>query len=198
MGRRPSSGGRECGLPAEAARYRRPIERGRDLTGVIVLAASQSVEAQQLRMHCLCGDELRRRGDSWSAPLGPVTSDADNGTRTLRFRYRSDEEVWSVEIGRHPEATVVAVLEIIPALPLSAGDRRWRALASRLGPVPEIAEVHRRAVPLAGREIVAARRAVHPSHIVDRLMMRDRAMAMAEIETLLFGCRPQLETLLCA
>jgi hypothetical protein len=28
-------------------------------------------------------------------------------------------------------------------------------------------------------------------------MMRDRAMVMAEVETLLFGCGPALETLRC-
>jgi hypothetical protein len=165
---------------------------------VVVLSTAQNGEAQQLRFHCFCGDELCWRDNSWSMPLGPLVDETRHHTHRLAFRYRRDDGEWMVEIGRYPAETVDEVLEIMRLLPLSVGDRRWRALVSRLGPVPALEEVHKKIITLSGREIIAARRDVHPSHIVDRLMMRDRATAMTEIEMLLFGCRPQLESLLSA
>ena len=166
---------------------------------VIFLANMTTVEAQQLRQHCLCGDELAWRGVGWSEPLGAVIEEAGRGEQPLAFRYRfANGEDWRIEFGRFRPDVIEEILGIVRVLPLAAADRRWRTLAARLGPVPSIDGTIRKVINLSGREIVAARRAVHPCHIIDRLMMRDRATVMAEVETLLFGCRPALDTLRCA
>jgi hypothetical protein len=165
---------------------------------VIVLASAPTPEARNLRMHCLCGDDLAWRGDIWFAASGVVTEASGDGVR-LTFRYRSaDGQERTIEFGRYDPHTVQETLEIARDLPPDAADRRWRALAERAGPVPPMAGCTTKTVALSGGEILAARRLVHPSYIIDKLMMRDRAMAVAEVETLLFHARPSLETLRCA
>lgn len=166
---------------------------------VTVLATASSAEARQLRMHCFCGDDLLSRDGPWLRALGPSAEDSASGETRLVFRYRAGTgEEHSVEVGRMSRDALEECLEIAGALRLDAADRRWRCLAERVGPVPRVVDAVTKTIALSGREIVAARRLVHPSHIIDKLMMRDRALAMAEVETLLFLTRPQIEALRCA
>lgn len=149
-------------------------------------ATAQTAEAQRLRLHCLCGDELAVAGEpQWFEPLGSVTEDAGDGCRDLLFLYRGPNDL-AISFGRRPADVVGEILDLARDLSLTAADRRWRALAARLGPVPLLTNDPQRAtIPLDGRVIVAARRAVHPSHVIDRLMLRDRERLMGEVERLL-------------
>jgi len=156
-------------------------------------------EARQLRLHCLCGDDLQWRDLGWSVAAGPAQEEAARGERRLIFRCAlADGSERGIEFGLLPQEQAERVLAIARELTLQAADRRWRALAERLGTVPTIHHATTKVLPLGTREIAAARRLVHPSHVVDRLMLRDRAEAVAEIETLLFHARPRFETLRCA
>ncbi|MEJ0042308.1 MAG: hypothetical protein WDM81_08865 [Rhizomicrobium sp.] len=65
-------------------------------------------------------------------------------------------------------------------------DRRWRPTIARLGRVPEAAPATAE-IALEGPDIVAARRIVHPSYILDRLIARQRAIVVEEIEAMLYG-----------
>ncbi|MEI9988683.1 MAG: hypothetical protein WDM86_01485 [Rhizomicrobium sp.] len=147
--------------------------------------------ARQIRFHCLAGDELAvRQGEMlvWLRPAGRI---GQSGVRQrLAFAYRSDLDdcALSLEFGLFDPLTVEYVARASDRIAMAAMDRRWRPTIARLGRIPgEAARVATAEVRLEGPDIVAARRIVHPSYILDRLIARQRAIAVEEIEVMLYG-----------
>ncbi len=147
---------------------------------------------RDLRFHCLSGDELAvafRAGLHWLKPAGFFGEPTRAGRRRLAFAYAGEtsEHDLIVDIGRFRSEVVERIVQSARRLTPAAVDRMWRPTMTRIGQLPR---PHRSAdhlvVPLSGSKVAAARRIVHPSYILDRLMMRQRAVAFADMESLLF------------
>jgi hypothetical protein len=123
-------------------------------------------------------------------PIAISVAHAD--TPPARQLYGADTGLsLAVEFGLQTVEVAAAVEAAARSMSLEAADRKWRSMMSCLGPVPSpqgSGAVQR--VVLPGPDIVAARRALHPAPMVDRLMMRDRALAADGVEAQLFGRAP--------
>ena len=144
-----------------------------------------------LRAHVLAGDGLAVARDGallWLSPVRIDVAGASGGRRRLSFVYGADGETLTLTLGVFAPDIVEAVLNACRRMSMAAVDRRWRPTLSRLGRLPEPGAQPATAVTrLDGSIIAAARRAVHPSYLLDRMMLRQRALAVAAVETLLAG-----------
>jgi hypothetical protein len=143
-----------------------------------------------IRGPVLAGDDLavRQGGElSWLAPDGIEIVPAGGDRRRIVFRYRGDDgAVLTLPLGTFTTDAIATVLAIRERLSLAQTDRAWRPTLSRVGHIPEPdGRALTTVVPLAGPFIAAARRPVHPSYLMDRLMMRQRDLAADEIDALL-------------
>jgi len=148
-----------------------------------------------VRFHCLSGDVLAVRSGvalRWMSPVGLLNTEERAGRRQLSFVYRDDDAADDdvvLQFGVLHSDVVDRVAFSVRRLSVAAVDRMWRPTLACVGalPRPSAGEpADHIVIPLDGPVIVAARRAVHPSYIVDRLMMRQRAVAAADVESALF------------
>jgi hypothetical protein len=151
-------------------------------------------EDRRMRLHAVLGDWL------WmAAPNGAFAWFTADGIRTqdkpgmalIRLRYQSCDADGSIEIclGRHPKQVAAALVDLRLANTPSAAERRWRQFTARFGAFPRAADRHPTAeetAPFRGTA-VRVRRPVHPSAVIDRLMLRDRLIAGDALERLLTG-----------
>jgi len=154
--------------------------------------------ARQIRFHCLAGDALAvRHGDAlvWLRPDGRIGQSGGSARQRLSFAYRSELDAdlaLSLEFGLFDPQIVEWVVRALDWMTPTAMDRRWRPIVSRLGRMPDLVEAAPVAtVQLEGPGIVAARRIVHPSYILDRLIARQRVIVIDEIEAMLYGRMPR-------
>jgi hypothetical protein len=114
------------------------------------------------------------------------------GMTLILLRYQSREGDSSIEIclGRHPKKVAAALAELRLANSPSAVERRWRQFTARFGAFPRAAcrqpTESEETAPFRGTD-VRVRRPVHPSALIDRLMLRDRLVAGEALERLLTG-----------
>lgn len=168
------------------------------MDGTLIFAA-HGPATRALRLHCLFGDDL-----AFAAPGGglrwyrQLTQDAsswsDSHTGHLSFSYGAEvgpDDGFVVSFGNIPGAAMLAALALRGRCTPEVAERKWAPMVALMGRMPRLAEVPR--VPSAvmalprGCEFAAARRAVHPSHLVDRLLLRERANAAREFERILAG-----------
>jgi hypothetical protein len=148
-----------------------------------------------MRLHAVLGDRL------WmAAPGGPVAWFSPDGIRTqdrpgmalILLRYQSCDADGSIEmcLGRHPRKIAAALVELRLANTPLAAERRWRQFTARFGAFPRAAgrppTESEETAPFRGID-VRVRRPVHPSALIDRLLLRDRLIAGEALERLLTG-----------
>ena len=142
-----------------------------------------------IRAPVLAGDDLavaRDGGFLWLAQQTIAQTPARGGRTRIGFVYRGDGEELSLTLGLFRADIAEAIAQGCRRMSLRAVDRSWRPTLSRLGRIPHADAAREGAVTrLDGPVVVAARRAVHPSYLLDRLMMRQRALALAAIEDML-------------
>src|SRR5258707_2711681 len=168
-----------CGLRGRLSRQdpvRKIRHPGRMLPSILRLVTPA---ARRLREHVLAGDDLAvARGGAllWLTPSRTDIADASRGRKRLAFSYRADDgETLTLHFGLFAPARIRAVLAERHPLSMAAVERRWRPTLSRIGRIPEPGSgdgIKAVAIRLDGPAVAAARRAVHPSYLVDRLMMR--------------------------
>lgn len=143
-------------------------------------------EARALRFHGLCGDELgvsREGGINWYARLSQsATHDR------LVFTYRASAypiETLILHLCVPDQTTLSVILDLTNRLKFQTAEAKWRPMASRFGHHPSPNEIATQIAEFSFRNFVGARRPVHPSQVVDRLIMQERNVTMKEIDALL-------------
>ena len=154
-------------------------------------------QAARLRFHCLSGDDLALASDmtpTWFFQVGPVLTAGDRPHRLL-FIYSSNSDAprtFAIDVGTTTSAVVARILQLASGLTVAAADHKWRSFVSQIGHLPEPAsgeECSKKIMRFSFSDVSAARRTVHPSYIIDHLMMRARASAATQFEELFYGGR---------
>jgi hypothetical protein len=150
-----------------------------------------SGEDRALRRHLLLGDEVSMSppgaDDDW---LGPAREGAVSGGRgVLMLRYERARRALVFCLPSAPSVEAVrAARETISA---ENAQKIWGPFAARLGcagPRHSILPVWREDLVEWGAAVVRVRRARHSNPLIDRLVLRERAHAVADLEDAARGC----------
>jgi hypothetical protein len=151
-------------------------------------------EDRQLRARAIFGDQLglctADGALAWCEPDNIRIRRLPNAALILA-PYRSNDRLILLHLGRHSRALADAVPRLRRDHTPIAAERKWRQFIGRLGAFPSAEDrsflnAAEQTVLYRGRSVLA-RRPLHPSGLIDRLMLRDRCVASEAFERLLCG-----------